>query len=67
MKLGRDAEATHWFQGILWKDPGHLPTLNALTDFYEKKGNRRMADYYRRKAKSASGEDVKTPEGSLRK
>jgi tetratricopeptide (TPR) repeat protein len=67
MKLGRDAEATHWFQGILWKDPGHLPTLNALADFYEKKGNRRMADYYRRKAKSAGGEDVKTPEGSLRK
>lgn len=68
LKLGRDGEATHWFQGILWKDPGHLPTLNALANFYEKKGNRKMADHYRRKAAIASGPGVaKTPEDSLRK
>jgi hypothetical protein len=62
MKLGRDLEATHWFQGILWKDPGHLPTLKALADFYEKKGNRKMADHFRLKAEKAASQGiVKTP------
>jgi thioredoxin-like negative regulator of GroEL len=68
IKLGRNTEATHWFQGILWKDPGHLPTLNALADFYEKNGNPKMADHYRRKVESAHRQGVaNTPEGSPRK
>jgi tetratricopeptide (TPR) repeat protein len=63
LKLGRDEEATHWFQGILWKDPGHQPTLTVLADFYEKKGNRKMADHYRRKIVSIGGQgNVKKPE-----
>src|SRR5262249_27345040 len=49
----RDQEASHWFQGILYKDPNHLPTLNALADYYAKKGKSRMAGYYRRKADKA--------------
>ena len=62
LKLGRDLEATHWFQGILWKDPAHVPTLKALADFYEKKGNRKMADHFRLKAENAIGRGiVKTP------
>ncbi len=62
LKLGRDLEATHWFQGILWKDPAHLSTLKALADFYEKKGNRKMADHFRLKAENAIGRGiVKTP------
>jgi tetratricopeptide (TPR) repeat protein len=55
LKLGRDQEASHWFQGILWKNPKHLPTLNALTHYYESKGNQKMADHYRRKATLATG------------
>ena len=49
LKLGREAEAAHWFQGILWKEPGHLPTLNALAEYYESKGDQKKADHYRRK------------------
>jgi len=58
LKLGRDVEATHWFQGILWKDPGHLPTLKALADFHEKKGNRKMADHFRRKLGGAGSQGI---------
>jgi tetratricopeptide (TPR) repeat protein len=47
---GRDQEASHWFQGILFKDPNHLPTLETLADYYEKKGKAGLASYYRRKA-----------------
>jgi tetratricopeptide (TPR) repeat protein len=68
LKLGRNLEASHWFQGILWKDPKHLPTLNALADHYKLMNNQKLAAHYRRKAESASGKGVvKTSEGSLRK
>lgn len=63
LKLGRDEEASHWFQGILWKNPRHLPTLNALTQYYESKGNPKMADHYRRKADLAAGKPTaQTPQ-----
>jgi tetratricopeptide (TPR) repeat protein len=58
LERGRDKEASHWFQGILYRDPNHLPTLNALADHYEKKGNLQMATHYRRKADNA-GRDLK--------
>ena len=50
LKLGRDQEASHWFQGILWKQPDHLPTLTTLADHYQSKGNRRMANMFRQRA-----------------
>jgi tetratricopeptide (TPR) repeat protein len=67
LKLGRHQEAAHWFQGILWKDPGHLPTLNAIVDFYQSEGNRKMADLYRRKAQKPSGQDIRKAPESARK
>src|SRR5206468_5840339 len=67
LKLRRNDEAAHWFQGILWKDPGHLPTLNALADYYERNGNGKMMNYYRRKATKASGQRAsKTADNSPR-
>jgi tetratricopeptide (TPR) repeat protein len=52
---GRDQEATHWFQGILFKDPSHLPTLRTLAAYYQKKGKPKLAAYYGRKAEKAGG------------
>lgn len=67
LKYGRTEEAAHWFQGILRKDPKHLPTLNTLAVYYDSKGKHRLANRYRRKAVEASGGSV-TPssEGSAR-
>ena len=56
LKYGREEEASHWFQGILRKNPNHLPTLKALADYYEKKGNHQLASHYRRKAENAGGQ-----------
>jgi len=56
LKYGRDEEASHWFQGILRKNPNHLPTLKALAEYYEKKGNHKLASHYRRKAEKAGGQ-----------
>jgi tetratricopeptide (TPR) repeat protein len=55
LERGHDQEASHWFQSILWKDSNHLPTLNVLANYYQKKGKPKMADYYRGKAEKASG------------
>jgi tetratricopeptide (TPR) repeat protein len=55
LKYGRDEEASHWFQGILRKNPNHLPTLKALAEYYQKKGNQKLATHYRRKAENAGG------------
>jgi tetratricopeptide (TPR) repeat protein len=67
LKLGREQEAAHWFQGVLWKDPNHLPTLNAITDYYQSKGNQKMADYYRSKVDRASSQPArKSPENPPR-
>jgi Tfp pilus assembly protein PilF len=52
---GHDQEASHWFQGILFKDPSHLPTLKALADYYEKKEKPKLAAYYHRKAEKTGG------------
>jgi len=55
LKYGRDEEASHWFQGILRKNPNHLPTLKALAEYYEKKGNKKLASHYRRKVENPGG------------
>jgi tetratricopeptide (TPR) repeat protein len=58
LKLGRDEEAAHWFQGILWKNPQHLPTLTALADYYQSKGNQKMADHYRHREEKARRQNI---------
>jgi len=68
LKYGRNDEAAHWFQSILWKDPNHLPTLNALVGYYDSIGNRKLADHYRRKVEKAGGlPQTKTPEKAVLK
>jgi Tfp pilus assembly protein PilF len=67
LKPGRDQEASHWLQGVFWKQPDHLPTLIALADYYQSKGNRKMANLYRRKAQKVSGRDIRKAPESVRK
>jgi tetratricopeptide (TPR) repeat protein len=67
LSRGRDQEASHWFQGILYKNPNHLATLTTLADYYQKKGNARMAAHYRRKANIASGKALAKPPEQARK
>jgi hypothetical protein len=45
----------------------HLPTLIALADYYQSKGNRKMANLYRRKAQKVSGRDIRKAPESVRK
>jgi tetratricopeptide (TPR) repeat protein len=56
LEEGRDQQASHWFQAILYKDPNHLPTLRTLVEYYEKKGNAKMANHYRQKIQKATGQ-----------
>jgi tetratricopeptide (TPR) repeat protein len=67
LELGRDQDASHWFQAILYKDPRHLPTLTTLIDYYEKKGKPEMAASYRRKAQIASGKAIGKSRESAKK
>ena len=67
LKYDREEEAVHWFQGILRKDPLHLPTLRTLADYYESKGKRKLAARYRQKAEIASGKATgKSPDSATR-
>jgi tetratricopeptide (TPR) repeat protein len=46
LKLGKEDEAAHWFQTVLWIDPDHRPTLRALADYWGKHDDARRAAYY---------------------
>ena len=43
---GEEDEAAHWFQTVLWIDPLHRPTLQALADYWQKKGNTIRATHF---------------------
>ncbi len=55
LKLGDEEEAAHWFQTILFMDPNHRPTCEALAEYWEQHGNPSKAAHYRRKAGDQSG------------
>src|SRR5438093_393947 len=46
LELGREEEAAHWFQTVLWIDPYHQPTLRALANYWRKRGDLSRAAYY---------------------
>jgi tetratricopeptide (TPR) repeat protein len=46
LELGKEEEAAHWFQTVLWIDPDHRPTLSALADYWRKRGDSARAAYY---------------------
>jgi tetratricopeptide (TPR) repeat protein len=47
-KIGRHDEAINWYQTALQIDPGHLPTLEAMAIYFEKRANQpHLARQYR--------------------
>jgi len=46
LEMGKEDEAAHWFQTVLWIDPDHRPTLRALADYWRKHKDSRQAAYY---------------------
>jgi tetratricopeptide (TPR) repeat protein len=61
LKLGRNRDASHWFQSILRKDPNHQPTLNALADYYKEIGDPKGAEYYRSRAQGMKNAGTADP------
>lgn len=50
LRLGRDDEASRWFQGVLRLDPDHQPTHQLLADYYRIKGDRQREEIHRQRA-----------------
>lgn len=46
LELGKEEEAAHWFQTVLWIDPDHRPTLRALADYWRKHKDVQRAAFY---------------------
>jgi tetratricopeptide (TPR) repeat protein len=63
LEHGRDDEAIRWMQNILASQPGHLPTLRLLTQYYERRGEMGLANYYRSLAESTP-ESPRQPEAN---
>ena len=50
--IGRDGDALRWFESALHADARHIPTLQAMADFYEFKANQPgLARQYREVAR----------------
>jgi tetratricopeptide (TPR) repeat protein len=58
LELGDEDEAAHWFQTVLWIDPTHRPTFQALADYWQKKGNPSRATHYRYLAEGKTPPEV---------
>jgi len=50
LEMGREKEATDWFQSVFWMDSDHRPTHLALADYWAKHGQPQRAAYHRRRA-----------------
>jgi superkiller protein 3 len=50
LDIGQEKEAFGWFQSVLWIDPTHRPTHQALAEICKKHGQVERADYHRRRA-----------------
>src|SRR5262249_46093510 len=48
MRNGLDADGRRWLFSALAQDPMHVPTHQALVDYYERAGNRERAEEHRR-------------------
>ncbi len=58
---GHPEEGLRWTQKILAEHPRHPETSALLVDYYEKQGNRGLANYYRVQAGSAAEVKSQTP------
>jgi tetratricopeptide (TPR) repeat protein len=62
MRNGLDADGRRWLFSALSQDPMHIPTHQALVDYYERAGNRERAEEHRRILREVEN-SKKTPEG----
>jgi tetratricopeptide (TPR) repeat protein len=53
---GHPEEGLRWAEKILTEKPGHGPTGRLLADYYEKKGNQGLANFYRSQASGGEPE-----------
>jgi tetratricopeptide (TPR) repeat protein len=58
LAVGEEDESAHWFQTVLWIDPAHRPTFQALADYWQKKGNLTLATHFRYLAEGKTPPDV---------
>jgi predicted Zn-dependent protease len=58
MRNGQEAAAVGWLTTALRAAPRHAPTHRALAEYYERTGNRGLADPHRRQAREG---DARTP------
>jgi tetratricopeptide (TPR) repeat protein len=61
LRSGDDRQAEYWLNRALELDPRHRPTLKALAEYYEGKGDNEKAAVYRRRLAEA---DAKTARSS---
>jgi tetratricopeptide (TPR) repeat protein len=50
LQRGAEGEAAHWFQTVLYINPDHRPTHQALADYWRQHGNPQRAAYHQRRA-----------------
>jgi hypothetical protein len=61
--IGEDRQGEYWLQKALERDPWHQPTLKSLAEYYERKGEQKMAATYRRRLAHLE-KDAPKPPGS---
>jgi tetratricopeptide (TPR) repeat protein len=59
---GQDDEGVRWSKFILAAHPGHTPTCRLLADYYDRKGDPGLANYYRLQAAGESKPHRDNPE-----
>ena len=52
MRSGRTELAVQWLQSALRLDPGHKPSHLALADFYERTGEKNLAEFHRQQSQT---------------
>jgi tetratricopeptide (TPR) repeat protein len=61
LEHGHQSEGLEWAALILRAEPGHAPTHRLLADYYEKKGNPGLANFYRSQSSGAEREVGRRP------
>jgi tetratricopeptide (TPR) repeat protein len=55
LRIGQDRVGLDWLYQALQRDPGHLPTHQALAEYFEKKGDQVNATRHRRQLAATAG------------
>jgi Tfp pilus assembly protein PilF len=55
LQNGQDQDGLRWIESALRENPQHQPTRDFLAQYYEKRGDERLADQFRRRQDGADG------------